>query len=84
VSTPFGDSEGLSLMLAQGRAEASARALLAIRALETADRVDHSGHIGADGEPCGEVRTWQSRLGRDLAVILDQADVPELLPAVLS
>jgi hypothetical protein len=52
-------------------------ALAELRVLESAERVDHSGHVDTDGEPCGESRTWKSKLARDVAMVLDRADVPE-------
>jgi hypothetical protein len=45
----------------------------AVRAIEVADRVDHSGHVGEDGEPCGAPVSWKSRMGRDLARALEGA-----------
>jgi hypothetical protein len=57
----------------------------AVRAIEVADRVDHSGHVGEDGEPCGVSVSWKSRMGRDLAAALEGVAVPardEVLEAV--
>lgn len=45
----------------------------AVRAIEVADRVDHSGHVGENGEPCGVPVSWKSRMGRDLARALKGA-----------
>jgi hypothetical protein len=53
------------------------QALERLRALEQKDRVDHSTHIDADGNGCAETRTWNSRMGRDIAIILDKAGVVE-------
>ncbi len=44
-----------------------------VRAIEVADRVDHSQHVGAGGEPCGVSVSWKSRMGRDLANALEGA-----------
>jgi len=52
-------------------------ALRRLREIEQADRVDHSTHVSADGAPCEETRTWKSRMGRDIAAILDKAGVAE-------
>lgn len=52
-------------------------ALARLRELEQKDRVDHSTHIDADGNQCAETRTWNSRMGRDIATILDMAGVSE-------
>lgn len=57
------------------------RALADLRAIETADRVNHSGHVGEDGKPCGESRTWTSKLARDVAMVLDRAGVEEVSSA---
>jgi hypothetical protein len=44
-----------------------------VRAIEVADRVDHSQHVGAGGGPCGVPVSWKSRMGRDLARALEGA-----------
>jgi hypothetical protein len=55
-------------------------AMRALRAIEVADRVDHSEHVGGDGEPCGVERSWGSRMGRDLAAALDALEAAQRPP----
>lgn len=44
-----------------------------VRAVEVADRVDHSEHVAEDGGPCEADVTWKSRMGRDIARALEGA-----------